>query len=166
MATILTARNTEAVGARTEFASTYTAFDSLPVHEREGCTGLRVAHSLEAAQRLAIRRKPIAWDAVAWRATPMRDGPLVWKRRDGRCSLAIGATADYIVDMAADESRALLDELLSWATREDVCYTHEWQPGDIVIWDSSGVLHRFFPSAVPSPGTQHRTAIAGNEAWS
>jgi hypothetical protein len=37
----------------------------------------------------------------------------VWKRRGGRCSLAIGATADYIVGMEPAENRVLLDELLA-----------------------------------------------------
>ena len=33
----------------------------------------------------------------------------MWERRDGRRSLVIGATADHIVGMEPDESRALID---------------------------------------------------------
>ncbi len=90
----------------------------------------------------------------------------MWKRRDGRRSLAIGATADHIVGMKPAESRELLDELLAWATQERFCYAHEWQVGDVVIWDNTGMLHRALPYDPSSERTMHRTTIAGEEPWS
>jgi len=47
-----------------------------------------------------------------------------------------------IVGMSADESALLLDELLSYVTESDVDYRHQWQYGDVVIWDNRCVLHR------------------------
>jgi alpha-ketoglutarate-dependent 2,4-dichlorophenoxyacetate dioxygenase len=35
----------------------------------------------------------------------------------------------------------LLD-LLEHATQRQFVYTHEWQPGDLVIWDNRSTLHR------------------------
>jgi alpha-ketoglutarate-dependent taurine dioxygenase len=164
-ATMLTARHVANVGGRTEFASTYVAYETLPEDEREGCEHLRVVHRVEAAQRLNNARSA-RQDIAAWRTATTREISLVWKRRDGRCSLAIGATADHIVDMPADESRALLDELLSWATQQRWCYTHEWEVGDVVVWDNTGMLHRSFPYEASSERVLRRTTIAGDEAWS
>lgn len=164
MATMLTARHVAMVGGGTEFANTYAAYENLPEHERKRYDGLRVVHSFEAAQRL-VDPDPSEKQLRALRSVPTHETSLVWKRRDGRCSLAIGATADHIVAMEPDESRALLDELLAWTTQERFCYVHEWQVGDVVIWDNTGMLHRALPYAPSSERTMHRTTIAGEEPW-
>jgi alpha-ketoglutarate-dependent taurine dioxygenase len=162
-ATMLTARHVAMVGGGTEFANTYAAYENLPEHERKRYQGLRVVHSFEASQRLH-KPEPTENELAGWRSVPSRETSLVWKRRDGRCSLAIGATADHIVGMQPDESRATLDELLAWSTQERFCYTHDWQVGDVVIWDNTGMLHRALPYDPSSERTMHRTTIAGDEA--
>jgi alpha-ketoglutarate-dependent taurine dioxygenase len=164
-ATMLTARHVAMVGGGTEFANTYAAYENLPEHERKRYEGLRVVHSFEAAQRLLVP-DPTAKELAGWRTVPRRESSLVWQRRDGRRSLVIGATADHIVGMNAGESRDLLDELLARTTQERFCYTHEWQVGDVVIWDNTGILHRALPYDPSSERTLHRTTIAGDEAWS
>ena len=85
--------------------------------------------------------------------------------KDGRRSLVIGATADHIVGMRPEESRELLDELLAYTTQERFSYTHEWQVGDVVIWDNTGMLHRALPYDPMSEREMHRTTMAGSEAW-
>lgn len=164
-ATMLTARHVAMVGGGTEFANTYAAYENLPEHERKRYEGLRVVHSFEVAQRLFVP-DPSEKELAGWRTVPTRESSLVWRRRDGRQSLVIGATADHIVGMKPDESRTLLDELLDWTTQERFCYTHEWQVGDVVIWDNTGILHRALPYDPSSERTLHRTTIAGDEAWS
>lgn len=164
-ATMLTARHVAMVGGGTEFANTYVAYENLPEHERKRYDGLRVVHSFEAAQRLVIP-DPTEKELASWRRPPTHESSLVWLRRDGRRSLVLGATADHIVGMKPDESRELLDELLAWTTQERFCYTHEWQVGDVVIWDNTGMLHRALPYDPSSERTLHRTTIAGDEAWS
>jgi len=115
-ATMLTARHVATVGGAAEFASTYAAFENLHEHKRKRCEGSRVVHSFESAQRLANPR-PTAREVAAWRTMPTRESSLVWKRRDGLCSLAIGATADHVVGLPADESRDVLDELIAGSPR-------------------------------------------------
>jgi alpha-ketoglutarate-dependent taurine dioxygenase len=164
-ATMLTARRVAMIGGGTEFANTYAAYENLPEHERKRYDGLRVVHSFEAAQRRFVH-DPTEREVAGWRTVPSRESSLVWQRRDGRRSLVIGATADHIIGMEPDESRALLDELLAWTTQERFCYTHEWQVNDVVIWDNTGILHRALPYDPSSERTLHRTTIAGDEAWS
>ena len=68
--------------------------------------------------------------------------------------------------MEPAESRALLGELLEWSTQERFRYTHNWQVGDLVIWDNTGMLHRAQLYEPTSERTLHRTTIVGDEAWS
>lgn len=163
-ATTLTARQIAEVGGGTEFASTYAAYENLPEHEKKRYEELRVVHSFEAAQR-TVYPDPTDEQVAFWRTLPKNESSLVWKRRDGRRSLVIGATADHIVGMDPDESRKLLDELLAWTTQEQFSYLHEWEVGDLVMWDNTGMLHRAQRYDPKSERLMQRTTIVGDEAW-
>ncbi|MEU9288589.1 TauD/TfdA family dioxygenase [Streptomyces sp. NPDC048275] len=163
--TTLTARHVAMTGGGTEFASTYAAYENLPEPDRKQYANLRVLHSFEAAQRL-LHAEPSEELIASWRRVPTHETPLVWQRRDGRRSLAIGATADHIVGMEPTESRKLLDQLLEWTTQERFRYTHDWQVGDLVVWDNTGLLHRALPYGADSERTLHRTTIVGDEELS
>jgi alpha-ketoglutarate-dependent taurine dioxygenase len=65
--------------------------------------------------------------------------------------------------MEADESRALLDQLMDRATKDEFVYRHHWSVGDTVIWDNTGVMHRATPYAAGSPREMLRTTIFGSE---
>jgi alpha-ketoglutarate-dependent taurine dioxygenase len=161
-ATVLSARAVAESGGETEFASTYAAYDDLDDDERGLVEGLRVVHTLEASQR---RRHPDPTEEqmARWRARPVSEHPLVWTHRNGRKSLVLGASADFVVGMGLDEGRSLLDSLLERATRPQRTYRHHWTVGDTVIWDNRGVLHRAIPYASDSPREMLRTTILGDE---
>ena len=161
-ATLLSARAVADSGGETEFASTYAAYDALAEDEKQRFATLRVLHSLEASQRL-VYPDPTPEQLDGWRKRPTSVHPLVWTHRSGRKSLLIGAHADRILDMDLEESRALLDELLDRATRDDVVYRHLWSAGDTVIWDNTGVMHRVNPYPASSPREMLRTTVFGSE---
>lgn len=163
MATMLSAHAVAETGGETEFASSYQAYDDLTDDEKERFASLRVVHTIEASYRL-IDPNP-SEDALAMmRKRPAKEHPLIWTHASGRRSLVLGATADHVVGMAADESRALLDDLLTRATTPEKVYRHEWEVGDLVIWDNRGVLHRALPYDEKSPRDMHRTTFTGDEA--
>jgi len=66
--------------------------------------------------------------------------------------------------MPLAEGRALLARLLEWTAQPAFTYRHQWQEGDLVIWDNCGALHRVIPYASDSGRTMHRTSVAGVEA--
>lgn len=164
-ATTLTARQVAQVGGRTEFASTYAAYENLSEHEKKRYEGLRVVHSFEAAQR-TVHPDPSDEQVALWRRLPQNESSLVWKRRDGRRSLVIGATADHVVGMEPGQSRRLLDDVLAWTTQKQFSYLHEWEVGDLVLWDNTGILHRAEAYDPASGRLMQRTTIAGDERWS
>jgi len=163
-ATTLTAKVVAMAGGQTEFASTYAAYEALGEDKKKQIESLRVVHSFEAAQKGVIDN-PSDKQLAAWRRVPANELSLVWERADGRRSLVLGSTADHIVGLAGDESRALLDELLEWSTQRRFRYTHHWQEGDLVVWDNTGLLHRALPYEVSSQRTLHRTTVHGVEAF-
>jgi alpha-ketoglutarate-dependent taurine dioxygenase len=161
-ASLLTARKIADDGGDTEFASTYAAYEALAEEDKHRLERVRVVHSLEASQRL-VRPDPTPEEVKAWRARPAREHPLVWTHRSGRKSLVLGATASHVAGMSEDAGRALLSELLEWATRPDFVYRHRWRVGDLVIWDNRGALHRALPYNFDSPRLMHRTTLVGDE---
>ena len=163
MATMLSAHAVAEAGGETEFASTYAAYDDLSGEEQERLGAVRVVHTFEAAQRLT-NDDPSPEELAWWRRRPAKEHPLVWRHRSGRRSLVLGATTDHVVGMGRDEGRALLDDLLARSTTPERVYRHEWQVGDVVIWDNRGVLHRALPYDPASPRDMHRTTFAGDEA--
>jgi alpha-ketoglutarate-dependent taurine dioxygenase len=161
-ATVLSAKAVADAGGETEFASTYAAYDSLTEHEKERFAPFRVLHSLEASQRL-VYPDPTPEQVAGWRARPTSLHPLIWTHRSGRKSLLISAHAERIMEMEAEEGRALLDELMDRATREDLVYRHRWSVGDTVMWDNTGVMHRATPYPAGSAREMLRTSIFGTE---
>ena len=162
MATMLSAHAVAESGGETEFASSYAAYEMLDDEEKARLDDVRVVHTIEASQRL-FNKNPSEQEVENWRKRPAKEHPLVWRHRSGRKSLVLGATTDHVVGMEPEEGRALLDSLLDRATTPDRVYRHEWQVGDLVIWDNRGVLHRALPYDPSSPRDMHRTTFAGDE---
>lgn len=152
-------------GGDTGFANLFAAYRDLPDSKKLPLENLRVVHSAAAAVS-KYYPSPTEEDFQRWQKDgPPTEQPLVWKQSDGRRSLVIGSTADYIVGMEPEKSRALLDELLAWCTQDKYCYRHQWKKGDMVIWNNCGLLHKAYPYAEDSGRLMHRTTIMGSEAF-
>jgi alpha-ketoglutarate-dependent taurine dioxygenase len=163
MATLLSAHAVADGGGQTEFASTYQAYDDLTTAEKEEFESVRVVHTFEASQ-LLHNPDPSPEELAIWRRREPKVHPLIWTHASGRKSLVLGATAAGVVGMADDDGRAFLDDLLARATGPERVYRHEWELGDLVIWDNTGVLHRACPYDPTSARDMHRTTLFGKEA--
>jgi alpha-ketoglutarate-dependent taurine dioxygenase len=161
MVTMLTVE-TVAQGGDTEFASTYTAYDDLDDAQKSLFRTLRVRHSFENAV-LPFLVEPTTEQLDRLRAQPKRVHPLVWNHRSGRRSLVIGTHAERVEDMPEDEGRQLLRALLELTTRADRVYRHRWNPGDTVLWDNRGLVHRVSRYDTTKPREMFRTTVLGQE---
>jgi alpha-ketoglutarate-dependent taurine dioxygenase len=161
MVTMLTAQ-VVAEGGDTEFASTYAAYDDLSADEKTAFGSLRVLHKFESAV-LPFLDNPTPEHLARLRAQPTQVHPLVWTHISGRRSLVIGTHADQIVDLPPEEGRTLLVALLERATRPEGVYRHTWEPGDTVMWDNRGLLHRVSPYDITRPRDMLRTTVLGQE---
>jgi alpha-ketoglutarate-dependent taurine dioxygenase len=162
-ATLLTARRLSPKGGQTEFANTFAAYENLPAADKAEIAGLHAVHSLSASLRGVFdyqsREERERQDKLA----VVKEHPLVWTRKSGRKSLVIGTTTDRIAGMPLAEGRALLERLREWTVQPDFVYRHEWQDGDLVIWNNCGTLHRVIPYDRDSGRNMHRTTVAGVE---
>ena len=153
-------------GGQTEFCNTYAAYDDLPVTERPYYESLRIAHSVEAAQRL-MNPNPSAQELEQLRrGGPPKVHPLVWRHQSGRKSLVLGATSGSVAGFSDEASQAIIAKITVHATRPDIVYRHEWKIGDLVIWDNCGTMHRVIPYDPNCGRMMHRTTLHGIEAIS
>ena len=161
-ATLLSARVLAPKGGQTQFASTRAAWEGLSDSQKTELAALRVVHSVKSGVRRVFETE--AELATIRVGSVVGERPLVWTSSTGRKSLLIGETADRIVGMPLAEGRALLARLLEWAGQPDFSYSHQWQEGDLVIWNNCGALHRVVPYDRDSGRMMHRTSLAGVEA--
>jgi alpha-ketoglutarate-dependent 2,4-dichlorophenoxyacetate dioxygenase len=163
LCSLLSARIVPPEGGATEFASTRCAYPPLP----------------EALKRRV--KDAVAVHDFSWSRDQVRPGFFTEKERaeyppvrhplvrrnpvNGREALFLGAHASHIVGLSVEDGRALLKELLEHVTQPQFRYRHEWQEGDLIIWDNRCVLHR----ATPFDTTRHkrlmqRTTVSGDPA--
>lgn len=163
-ATLLKCESAPREGGDTGFASLHAAYEALPAERKQALDALKVGHCLSSSlRRLYEAPKPedfARWDAVF----PRLEHPLIWHQDDGRSAMLIGSTANDITGMDEAESRALLDELLEWATQDRFTYRHAWRNGDLVIFNNPGLLHRSYPYDNGAGRVMHRTTLKGTEA--
>lgn len=163
-ATLLKCENPPSEGGDTGFANLFAAYDALPPQRKQQLDHMRVRHCLAAVGR-KLYEQPTEDDYRRWDAVfPLTEHPLVWRQRDGRTSLLIGATADSIVGLPEEESTKILQELLDWCTQDRFTYRHHWQQGDLVIFNNPGLLHRSYPYSNAAGRVMHRTTLKGTEA--
>ena len=163
-ATLLHARVLAPEGGQTEFCNTYALYDDLSAEDQRQLDGLEVMHSGEHIQRLAFP-EPTEAQLDAWgeRAVPPRQHPMVWQHRSGRKSLLIAYSCKHVIGMDKAESDALLDRLLAKAEEPQYRYCHDWQIGDLLIWDNTGTMHRVITFELDCGRLLHRVTLFGEE---
>ena len=163
-ATLLSARKTAPKGGQTEFASTSAGYAGLPEDERKELDGLKVIHSVEASMVPLRGFIPAEQYEKVIGIQREIERPLVFTHADGHKSMLLGTTADRVVGMPIPEGRALLIRLLEWCCQPAYSLRHEWQEGDLVIWENTAGLHRAIPYDAESGRMMHRTSLAGTDS--
>ena len=159
-ASLLHAREVPPEGGETEYADLRAAWDALPEARRRGLEGLVAEHSIVYSRSLIGYAYPPD-DAVA--VPPVRQALVRTHPATGRRSLYLGSHASHIVGRPVAEGRALLRELLEFATQPAFVYRHRWRVGDLVMWDNRCVLHRGRPwDEARHRRVMRRTTVAGD----
>jgi len=78
----------------------------------------------------------------------------------GGKSLYIDPTQTFALDgLPEARSAALLKEIKAHLVREEFTYKHQWQMGDVMLWDNARLLHRRDPFDGRLPRLMKRTTI-------
>ena len=139
----------------TYFCDMYMALESLPEEQVKEFRTMRAHHDLrefvkgaedreeiEEAQRLKNERD--LKSGVERPRLPEHDRPLIMRHPEtGREALYVSpANTRWIFDLPEDESAAQLGELFEHSTRPEFIYRHDWQVGDLILFDALGGMHR------------------------
>lgn len=155
LANILQARVVPNEGGATEFVSTRAGFARLEPELQERLRGMtfhhRFAHSrAKIDPELAKMDKITKWSDQSWRS--------VWANPiTGEESLYIASHVYAASGIGEGEAcETFVDELMTRMTRPESVYSHQWSPGDVLIWDERATLHR----GTAWPYDQPRTLVS------
>jgi taurine dioxygenase len=141
-ASVLHALEIPAQGGNTGFSNMYLALETLPPPLRDRIDTLSVKQDITytAGGQLRDGFTPV----TDVRECPGATHPLVRTHPDTRRNaLYLGRRRNaYIPGLEIAESEALLDALWKHATQDFLAWHHEWQVGDVVVWDNRCVMHR------------------------
>lgn len=140
MASIMSVHEVPEVGGATEFVSTRAAHARLPAARQAEIEPLIVVHDYVYSRNQvgAGTVKPSHAAAMP----PVRHKLVRANPASGARNYFAGSHARGIAGRPEAEGRRLIDELLANATRPQDIYSHQWQPGELVIWDNRCLLHR------------------------
>ena len=127
-------------GGNTEFADLRAAYDALPERTKAE------VHDL-CAEHYALHTRILLGDEAYTDEQKKTIPPAVWPLvqmhpGSGRKLLFVGVHARQVIGWPTAESRMFLQDLLEHATQREFVYRHEWQVGDLVMWDNRSTLHR------------------------
>lgn len=127
-------------GGETEYADLRMAYDALPEWRKKQVEGLEAVH-------YALHSRFLLGDTHYTEEQRASIPPATWPivqvdPRSGRRILFVGVHACEVKGMTLAEGRMLLMDLLEHATQREFVYRHDWQLGDLVMWDNTSTVHR------------------------
>lgn len=154
---LLSAREIPDTGSVTQYADMRSAYEALPQERKEQLEGLVAEHSIAHSRSLTGFDGFNRSVADSLPPVPQR---VVDHYDDGRSSLFLASHASHIVGMPVEEGRALLTELIEFATQDRFVYSHDWTVGDLVVWDNRRTMHRGRPYDMTQRRVLHRTTVS------
>jgi alpha-ketoglutarate-dependent 2,4-dichlorophenoxyacetate dioxygenase len=155
---LLSAREIPSAGGETEFADMRTAWDALAEARKRELEGLVVEHSIFRS------RSQIGFadfnDEIFKQLPPVQQTLVRHHRYSGRTSLYLASHASHIIGWPVEKGRALIEELIAFATQPQFVYQHRWSVGDLVMWDNRCTMHRGRPYDDRQRRVLHRTTVA------
>jgi alpha-ketoglutarate-dependent 2,4-dichlorophenoxyacetate dioxygenase len=160
MASLLSGREVPPEGGETEYADLRGAWDALPADRKRGLESLVAEHSFVYSRGLIGYDQ--FTDAERAAVPPVPQAVVRTHPATGRKALYLGSHASHIIGRPVEEGRALLRELLDFATQPQFVYRHVWRQHDLVMWDNRCALHRGRPwDERRYRRIMHRTTVAG-----
>ena len=143
------------------FASAALAYAALAPDMQRRIAGLRAVHRFDARYRRGAAA--VKLEAAQERAQADIEHPVVIRHPvTGRRSIYVNELFTVrIVGLAKSESRALIDELCAHITRAEFTYRHQWQAGDLLMWDNYTVQHRAVGDYGDRRRRMHKTTLKG-----
>lgn len=165
LSTILHAIEVPPEGGGTQFANMQLAYEALPEELKERIAGLRAVHSWEASRNNTFNRP--ATEEQKKERPPVVHPMVRTHPGTGKKTLYVGTHTSHIEGMPVGDGRALLYQLMDFATHPRFQYTHYWKKGQVVMWDNRCLLHRATADFEMDKYTRllHRTVVRGTKPY-
>ena len=163
----------------TSFASSTAAYEALPEDLKTRLRGLKNVHSYryyrnknaQAQKEELARGGRVIQEHMPTeeqlKTVPDVETPIVRTHPvTKRKGLFINeAHTSGLVGVPKAEGDALLAELYQHIIKPEFVYTHQWQAGDLLLWDNCSVQHKAtFDYDLPLRRLMHRTTVRGTAA--
>ncbi len=138
-------------GGQTELASTRAGWASMPAELKAKLQDAIIWHRLSHSRarispELARLPEMNKWPDRPWRA--------IWPNPvTGEEALFIASHSFSIEGLGLAEGQNAIDGAIEHCTRPEAVYSHNWQVGDVLLWDERAVLHRGRPWDYSEPRT-------------
>jgi alpha-ketoglutarate-dependent 2,4-dichlorophenoxyacetate dioxygenase len=157
--TALLARELPPQPPPTEYADMRAAWDALPQERRRELEPLRIVHSI-LRSREQVGMTAEKFSAETLQQHPPAVHPLVRTHpHNGRKSLYLASHASHVEGWPLELGRALVEELIAFATQPQFVYAHAWRLHDLVMWDDRWTMHRATPYDGPHPRKMRQAAV-------
>jgi len=130
-------------GGDTEFADLRAAYDALPAATKAEIEDLVAVHSIWHSRASSGFPEPTEEELAS--RPPSRHRLVQTHPGSGRKTLYLASHASHVEGRPLEEGRALIKELIEFATQARFVYRHRWRLGDLVIWDNRCTMHRGTP---------------------
>ncbi len=153
------------VGGDTMFCNMYAAYENLPQRLKAAIEGRRVLQAFDEIQdrRLDLHAIPVEDVKHAWQ--PM----VLLHPETRRRALYVNRLMSHRIEgLSEADSDALLEELYDYTEAPGIRYTHQWRPGDLLMWDNLCSIHARTDFPAGERRLMRRVTIAGEPvvaAW-
>ena len=150
-------------GGNTGFLNMYKALEELPADLRARIEGKFIKHDNSTNSAGLLREG--AEQVTDVTTSPGAIHPIIRTHPvTGRQALYLGRRRYAYVDgMSLEESEELLDALWAHTEQEKFYWHHQWQVGDVLMWDNRCAMHRRDPFDSSVRRVMHRTQIKGTK---
>jgi taurine dioxygenase len=148
----------------TLFSSMTAAYEALPDEMKMRLRGLRCVNSIDNGYT-RVRRNVL--DENQRSRVPGHGADVehpvvrVHPHTGRKCIYVNESYTTHIVGLSADDSRALLDILTAHVTQPQFVYRHNWQVGDLLMWDNCSTQHKAMFDYAPLHRLMERTTLQG-----
>ena len=162
-------------GADTSFCDMYTAYETLPGHLAEKLSGRMGRYTITSENNTRLRQNHHDEDPAEAATRRLKANPNIVYPGSGKVvehSVEMphpdtGRVALYVSSFSCGfvgiddpgEAFALTQAAMDHAIVPEHTYTHRWQQGDVVIFDTVGTVHRREMPHSPGPRTLRQLSI-------